>query len=439
MKEAEQERRDWIIVIIVLLVGLLCVSLAGGWALRFSPNWKLDADMGSNLDPDSGNLASRPGGPVQAISASILTQPVWLNTFLTPGTAVPTRIHVTSTSAPLATSTSLPSVATEFITPTATNTLIYLPPASTPTSYPTNTKTPKTKSAPTATSIPATLTNTPVTPTPSADLQITNTDNAANYAAGISVQYVIVVSNPLGPNGVNGAVVSDTFSSNLTGIAWTCIGSGGASCTASGSGNINDSAVNLPVGSSVAYTVNAAVVGSPSGLLLNTATVNIPGASGTIDPNTSNNSATDTDSLIVANPIPSGSIGNLPTGSYSDYQFSTPLTVGSGSYLIYYPQYSAPSPTLQMDLVILQISDGKNWYTIFTWGDGAPDTNTDINPADCPSESDNCSITLPTTNSPGITINMNGVVPNGTYPYIRIISPSDSGDGVDVNTITVVP
>jgi hypothetical protein len=90
-----------------------------------------------------------------------------------------------------------------------------------------------------------------------------------------------------------------------------------------------------------------------------------------------------------------------------------------------------------MDLVILQISDGRNWYTVFNWGDGVPDT-TDINPTECPSEADNCPITIPPTNPPGITITVSGI-PNGTYPYIRIISPADSGDGLDVNTITVLP
>ena len=428
MKVTEHERRDWIIVAIILLFGLLCVILAGQWALVFAPSWHLNADMGSKLGI---NLVSRPDTVVEAIDPSILTQPVWMGLYLTPGASIPTRDHPTNTPSLPPTSTRVFVTNTIAPTETATSTFVYLPPTLITTSNPVFTKTPKPKPTSTATS-------TPITPTPLADLQITKNDNATNYAPGISVQYVIVASNPSGPSGVNAASVSDIFSSNLTSITWTCAGSGGASCAASGSGNINDSTVNLPIGSSATYTVNATVIGSPSGPLINTATVNIPAATGIADPNSSNDSATDTDSLIMANPMPSGSIGNLPTGSYSDYQLGTPLAVGSGSSLVYYPQYSAPAPTLEMDLVILQISDGSNWYTVFTWGDGVPDTNTDINPADCPSESDNCSITLPSTNSPGITINVGGI-PNGTYPYIRIISPSDSGDGLDINTITIVP
>ena len=278
-------------------------------------------------------------------------------------------------------------------------------------------------------------------------MQITKTDNATNYDAGISVQYIIVVSNPTGPDAITGATVGDTFSSNLDplSISWTCAGSGGASCTANGIGNINDSAVNLLVGTSVTYTVNATVVASPSGALTNTATVSVP--TGVTDPTPGNNSATDTDQLVTSNPIPFGNIGAMPdgvsenilSGGFLTLKLGTPLLVGApdGYDLVYYPDPSAP--TLQMDIVILQIGDGSNWYTILYWGNGSPDTNTDINPVDCPSETDNCVITSPPTNPPGVSIQLDGVIPPGTYPYIRLISLPDSGDGIDVDAIAVLP
>jgi hypothetical protein len=255
-----------------------------------------------------------------------------------------------------------------------------------------------------------------------------------------------VVSNA-GPSGVTGATVTDTFSADLTGIKWTCTGSGGSSC-ASGTtnGNINDPAVNLPAGTSVTYTVNATVIGTPSGpSLANTATVD-PIPTGINDPNSLNNSATDTDQL--ASPFPSqlttsgdGSILNMSSGSFLDLQFASPLTISSTSNIIYYPDPTAP--TLRIGAVILQIGDGKNWYTIFSWGDGTPDLNTDIPSATCPGEPDNCLINpAGLTNSPGITIQLNGFIPAGTYPYIRIKSPGnppDSGDGVSIDAIVVVP
>jgi hypothetical protein len=99
-----------------------------------------------------------------------------------------------------------------------------------------------------------------------------------------------------------------------------------------------------------------------------------------------------------------------------------------------------------MDLVILQVGDGSNWYTILNWGNGSPDGNTDIpafppNPTDCSSEPDNCLIDPSLlTNSPGISIDLDSAgVPIGTYPYIRIISPPDTDGGVGVDAIQVLP
>jgi len=443
-KPRENERRNSVIIIIlILLLGFICIILASGWALRFAPSWKLDTNMGSNLNPNSDFLTSRPVSFFEPLDSAILTNPVWIDGFLTPGISYPMRTALptgttTLTPVPSDTTTPIPTFTT---VPTNTLVIVVIPPA---------TKTPKPPPPPP----PPSPTNTPVTVPPSADLQITKTDNATDYDANISVQYIIAASNPVGPSGVTGATVTDTFSTNLTNITWTCTISGGASCAAAGSGNISDT-VNLPVGGSVTYTVNATVIASPTtGPLINMATIN----SSVTDPNPGNNSATDTDQLVVTNPsgnigaVPDGSSENILAGSYLTLQFGAPLVVGSGSYLVYYPDYPNPpaASTLEMDLVILQIGDGSNWYTILDWGDTfiiGPDTNTDIpvplasppNPTDCTGEPDNCLIDLSLlTNSPGVTINVNAIPP-GTYPYIRIISPPDSGDGVDVDAITIVP
>ena len=257
--------------------------------------------------------------------------------------------------------------------------------------------------------------------------------------------YVIVASNS-GPGNVTGATVTDTFSSNLTSITWSCAGSGGASCTANGAGNINDTSVNLPVGTSITYTVNATVISSPSGTLDNTATVAVP--IGVTDPVPGNNSASDipSDQLIVPNPpgnigpSPDGSVTTISSPTFITLQLGSPLIVSSpdGYDLVYYPDPAAP--TLQVDWVILQISDGSNWYTIFNWGNGSPDTNTDVPYPMCAAETDNCVIdTSSSANPPGISIDVDGIVPIGTYSYIRIFSPVDSGDGVAVDAIQVLP
>src|SRR5207247_2415649 len=96
-----------------------------------------------------------------------------------------------------------------------------------------------------------------------------------------------------GPSDASGVTVADALPAVLT-ATWTCVGAGGGTCTASGSGNINDT-VNLPAGGSVTYTVSAAIRGSASGSLSNTATVAAP--AGVTDPTPGNNSATDTDTV----------------------------------------------------------------------------------------------------------------------------------------------
>ena len=129
---------------------------------------------------------------------------------------------------------------------------------------------------------------------PVADLSITKTDGVTTATPGGSVTYTITASNA-GPDPATGATVADTFPAILT-CTWTCVGAGGGTCTASGSGNINDSN-NLPVGGSTTYTASCTIAASATGTLSNTATVS---SSSTSDPSPANNSATDTDTLAAS-------------------------------------------------------------------------------------------------------------------------------------------
>jgi uncharacterized repeat protein (TIGR01451 family) len=124
----------------------------------------------------------------------------------------------------------------------------------------------------------------------SADLAITKTDGVTTAVPGGSVTYTITASNA-GPDPSSSVTVADTFPAALT-CTWTCVGSGGGTCTAAGAGNINDPAV-LPAGGSVTYTASCAIAASATGSLSNTATV----SSADPDPVPGNNSATDTDTL----------------------------------------------------------------------------------------------------------------------------------------------
>ncbi|MFA6957477.1 MAG: DUF11 domain-containing protein, partial [Thermoanaerobaculia bacterium] len=128
-----------------------------------------------------------------------------------------------------------------------------------------------------------------------ADLAIAKTDGVTTATPGGSVTYTITASNA-GPSNASGSTVADTFPASLT-ATWTCVGAGGGTCTASGSGNINDT-VNLPSGGSVTFTVSATISGAATGTLSNTATVTAPG--GVTDPTPGNNSATDSDTLSAS-------------------------------------------------------------------------------------------------------------------------------------------
>ena len=125
------------------------------------------------------------------------------------------------------------------------------------------------------------------------DLAITKTDGSATEIPGTSVTYTIQATNA-GPAAALNAAVADVFPPTLTSVTWTCVGAGGGTCTAAGSGSFSD-LVNIPVGGSVTYTVNATVAPNATGTLVNTATVTKSVAQ--LECNFANNSATDTDNL----------------------------------------------------------------------------------------------------------------------------------------------
>ncbi len=130
--------------------------------------------------------------------------------------------------------------------------------------------------------------------TASANLGITKTNNVSTSTPGAQTTYTIVASNA-GPSNVSSATVSDTFHANLQNCSWTCSGSGGGSCVASGNGHISQN-VNLPAGASTTFMASCGIQPSATGSLVNTATI----SSAVADPVPGNNSATDTDTLAAS-------------------------------------------------------------------------------------------------------------------------------------------
>lgn len=133
----------------------------------------------------------------------------------------------------------------------------------------------------------------------SADLSVTKTDGVTTYASGTSTTYTVTVTNN-GPFGVLSAGVSDPVPAGIpaANVSYTASVAGGASTSVTGTqtGAIND-IVNLPVNATVTYTVTVSIPFTFTGNLVNTVTVTPPANS--TDADTTNNTATDTDTQAV--------------------------------------------------------------------------------------------------------------------------------------------
>jgi hypothetical protein len=250
---------------------------------------------------------------------------------------------------------------------------------------------------------------------------------------------------------------------NVANWSWVCTsqnnGASGCDPVTDSTSNFSDT-VDLPAGGSLIYTVSALTRADATGSLVNTTSI-APSAD-TTDPLPDNNSATDVNDLWY--PLPYANIGSskddqitviAPGGSVT-LAFETALVVDGhvGWDLILYEVLNGAG--IAMDLMILQISDGTSWYTVFNWGDNIPDTNSNLN-IDLlgGQENENRNFTAPPRSdalypfnsgtdanpSTGIVLDLDGSVPAGTYPYIRIISPA-SGDmdgGCEIDGIAIFP
>jgi uncharacterized repeat protein (TIGR01451 family) len=128
---------------------------------------------------------------------------------------------------------------------------------------------------------------------------VTITDNRDTVQVGDVVDYVIDVTNPVGPSSPAIAEVIDVLPAELGSGSWTCTPSANAACgTNSGSGSTLVDIATIPVGGKVEYVYSAVLESAPAGdALSNTVSASLTSGS---DPATGNNSATDTDSDVVA-------------------------------------------------------------------------------------------------------------------------------------------
>ncbi|MEE4270416.1 MAG: beta-propeller fold lactonase family protein [Thermoanaerobaculales bacterium] len=159
--------------------------------------------------------------------------------------------------------------------------------------------------------------------TAESDLVVSKDNGLTFLVPGWDITYTIVVAND-GPSDAPSADVNDEVPPELLDVDWTCVATGGANCTG-GTGNLLLDAVIIPAGDSVTYSVNATVDPfldpSTTPSISNTAEAVVTGA-GT-DPDTSNNTSTDSDPLEASDLLFADDFENGDTSGWSDVTDST--------------------------------------------------------------------------------------------------------------------
>jgi hypothetical protein len=150
---------------------------------------------------------------------------------------------------------------------------------------------------------------------------------------------------------------------------------------------------------------------------------------------------------------PNGTVAQIACGGYLDIDLDL---VGQpritshpapGAYdFVDYEQDSAACGGICLDWVQIDVCGDPctSWVTVFNWGDGLPDGNTNVAAYAAGGEVDNEAIPAGDLhNNSGITIDVDaiGPVPPGSYRYIRIWSPINwpDNDGAEVDAIEIVP
>jgi hypothetical protein len=161
------------------------------------------------------------------------------------------------------------------------------------------------------------------------DLQVTMT-GPSSVLQGASVTYNVTVTNNGNStlSGIDSPIVVDSVPASVTGVAWTCAASTGASCDASGSGNINTSNVTLPANGSISYTITGTLdPGATCGTTVgNTANADFSSTTRFLDPDETNNTATVNSTVICNTTL----VANPASLTYAPQQVS----VSSGSQAV---------------------------------------------------------------------------------------------------------
>lgn len=399
------------------------------------------AQLGTSLPENSGETSAsdRYGFSVAlenntlVIGVPLADKPSRSNT----GEVAVLKIDTPSPMPPTATNTNTPSV-----TPTFTNTNTF-----TPTNTPTATFTPTN----TATITPSpTFTNTATfTPIPETDLSLDLAVSRDRPKEGDLVDFMLTVRNE---SDVPAArfVVNAALPSGLSYIDFSD-DAGGLYDTATGRWEVEA----LGAGASVSLTLTSAVNEGTAGRIIvfeaNFEAV-VP-----VDKGIADNTAS-----ALVSPVPRGepNIGINDGKFYSQACGQPPLVISLGANpvvthdgydMIYYEvPYDRDTSVVWLDYVIVEVGDSATgpWLQVFNWGDQKFDANTSLGAAGIGRNGEVNELAIPITVPPfygtlpratGIAIDVDAVVPRGTYRFVRISTLPSGCRSAEADAIQIVP
>lgn len=207
IQNPKRERRDWTLLIFIIPLGIFLIIIVGQIAVRLAPNWSVNADMNSNLEPDPN--AAQPFALLQPILPQILTPMAWMENYLTPGAAIyfppfmtlePTVTPTPTEAAPTQVSDTPAPTASETPSPTSTSATG----TASPTDTPEGTEPPGGgggSSTPPPTTSPTTPPTTPPPTTPPPTACPSNSNNAGDsppcdYGTIATIDPVLTTATP---------------------------------------------------------------------------------------------------------------------------------------------------------------------------------------------------------------------------------------------------
>lgn len=407
MNMPNRERRDWGLVIFIIPIGIFLIVIVGQLAIGLFPNWRINADMSSNLDPNS--APGQPASLLQPLLPQILTPMAWAESYLTPGADISFPpffvIEPTSTASPSPTP----------VSPTPT------------TATPTASATPSPTVVVTSTTPPPNLCEDPSAnnfgdPLPCVYPPTTCQDNTAtNFGGPLPCVYPpTTCQDPLATN--FGGPLPCTYPPTTCQDPLATNFGGPLPCTYPPTGypSTIDPGYGTPV------TPIPSQIGSTPG--------------------------------PPDNPYGSNTgLANINQGTYIviNYSIVVASTPDANYDLVLYEYNNFGN--VYLDWVIIGISnnsDGSSYYEVFNWGNGIPDNNSNVGDV-AGAENDEQQTNLSELHDPdepdGTNDNQTGILidvdnassqpPPNTYNYIVVIAPNGGGstevDSIDVTEVPI--